>query len=625
MFAIVNEEKLSTDDRKNLDRKLFGLPEHRKYPLNDKEHVRKAIQFFKFCPAKDKNELAKNINKRIKELDMKIEVSKDNPFYKYSNKMEISVTESANSLKHGDINWFYKIDDVISNCKYSDRVKMFFDNFIGKAPSHVYRDIKDIEHEACAIIHPLISTYNDMREKDDDFKYINPMGALNIIMNDIYTDYLDYMDYASPCKPTAKLYYLIINDIFSSAIGKIQTETNYNYIDREITLISSLLTQIPGKPRFVLRKLYELREQILISLSWFNNKDTIERMKVYLNEINKLKDITHASVVDETGGYDDFEYLLHIVMDPNNNVVKFSTVENHLKYVKRECEKELLGLYKSRNTRDLNGYIRTSLDDGTPTHIKEIIDHVNYAIHPECVRSIINYSTSIHLYWHQLMLVSKLDNYADYIYIAKTKFMDEVYFAIKGENIYLITVDLMKSSHSLVLVEITKLNMNFLTTYLQVEGLNLRTIPIDFKPRTESLNLSGLTEGISIDGDGNIKFIISHKKSYMDTYMENHKLLVENWKNKNYKGVKENLAYVFALIHVIERDKKYKKKDSELLKARAFAINDFKTYLKQLQKEEPNFDFATYYKESDYDKIIVDVPIETISGIKKLVKGLLLS
>jgi ribosomal protein S18 acetylase RimI-like enzyme len=67
---MIQEAKLSTDDRNDLDDSQFGIPELRKYPLTDKKHVLQAVRFFNKAPAEYKEELAKNIVKRAKELGM---------------------------------------------------------------------------------------------------------------------------------------------------------------------------------------------------------------------------------------------------------------------------------------------------------------------------------------------------------------------------------------------------------------------------------------------------------------------------------------------------------------------------------------------------------------------------
>ena len=60
-YEYFNENALSSKERNELKDSDFGIPELRKYPLTDEEHVRKANSFFKFAPKKYKAELAKRI------------------------------------------------------------------------------------------------------------------------------------------------------------------------------------------------------------------------------------------------------------------------------------------------------------------------------------------------------------------------------------------------------------------------------------------------------------------------------------------------------------------------------------------------------------------------------------
>lgn len=140
-----------------------------------------------------------------------------------------------------------------------------------------------------------------------------------------------------------------------------------------------------------------------------------------------------------------------------------------------------------------------------------------------------------------------------------------------------------------------------------------------------------VTESVfSMNEEGDITLMITPKKSFMDKYDENHKILIEDFKNENYEGVKHHLAVAFVLINQIERNKKYRmstpeKRDPELVKARAFLINDFKTYLKKLQSIQPEFDFASFYINNNYDKYIINIPIRTIQGIKSFIRKILLN
>ena len=78
-------KKMTKKERDALRDDEFGLPSMRKYPLNDEEHIRQAVRMFHYCKGPNKQELANNIAKKVREKGLvgKITVSKKNPFKKY--------------------------------------------------------------------------------------------------------------------------------------------------------------------------------------------------------------------------------------------------------------------------------------------------------------------------------------------------------------------------------------------------------------------------------------------------------------------------------------------------------------------------------------------------------------
>ena len=88
--------KLNAKQLAGLPDSDFGLPKERKYPMPDKEHVRKAIQFFKYCPAGKEKELASNINRKAKEYGMKLNVK--GAFAKYVSPEVMSVSKEASNV-----------------------------------------------------------------------------------------------------------------------------------------------------------------------------------------------------------------------------------------------------------------------------------------------------------------------------------------------------------------------------------------------------------------------------------------------------------------------------------------------------------------------------------------------
>lgn len=84
------EEVVEHADKED-DEKKFGVPEQKKFPLPDADHVKSAIRFFNYVDPKYERELADAILKRMKEYGMSFEdfgVGDENKFKKYIPKEE---------------------------------------------------------------------------------------------------------------------------------------------------------------------------------------------------------------------------------------------------------------------------------------------------------------------------------------------------------------------------------------------------------------------------------------------------------------------------------------------------------------------------------------------------------
>lgn len=94
------EGELSYFERQRLLPSEFGIPNKRKYPMPDKDHVKSAIQMFNKCDPEDEKELADNIIKKIKKFDMTddVHVGSSNRFKKYFDKFQESLKEETSLL-----------------------------------------------------------------------------------------------------------------------------------------------------------------------------------------------------------------------------------------------------------------------------------------------------------------------------------------------------------------------------------------------------------------------------------------------------------------------------------------------------------------------------------------------
>lgn len=82
----ITESKLDSDDRNKLSDDEFGIPDERKYPLIDKEHLLSAVSYFDKAPFGKRSILAQNIIKRA--IELKVDYSNWNNILKYCGDIE---------------------------------------------------------------------------------------------------------------------------------------------------------------------------------------------------------------------------------------------------------------------------------------------------------------------------------------------------------------------------------------------------------------------------------------------------------------------------------------------------------------------------------------------------------
>jgi hypothetical protein len=130
-LASLNEEKLSSNERENLDKNDFGFVDSDgkgHYPLNDENHVRSAITQFNKCPEKYKSVLRKNILKKAKKYGITIN-SKEiiNEDYQEENSYDGNLSRIRNYIKD-TYNYDIRDFDYPGN---SGKSKELFDKYNG--------------------------------------------------------------------------------------------------------------------------------------------------------------------------------------------------------------------------------------------------------------------------------------------------------------------------------------------------------------------------------------------------------------------------------------------------------------------------------------------------------------
>lgn len=132
---------------------------------------------------------------------------------------------------------------------------------------------------------------------------------------------------------------------------------------------------------------------------------------------------------------------------------------------------------------------------------------------------------------------------------------------------------------------------------------------------------------VQFDDNGNLLIKSMKKLDFESEYYQSHKLLVEYSKTSNLEGMKYELSKLWFMNVLLEK-KLYKEKHEqeeidEYNKIRAKILNDFKTYLKEVNTKEKDFNFAEYYNNSPFSDATTKINKSTLKYTAKYVKDLL--
>lgn len=199
----LQEKALSSKERNKLDNSEFGIPEERKYPLNDEAHVRAAVKFFNKVEPKYEESLARRIIKRIKELNLDIQVGEDNKLSKYykSPKKESTVLVKASSNPI-DLEKYKSEKELEDDLEYGNLLKYFNESGSYKAPYFIndslYKEYVDkLKEEITKVFNKTVNKYPVIKKYDLFISYnsindLTSFGGRYITDNELFIALYNY-------------------------------------------------------------------------------------------------------------------------------------------------------------------------------------------------------------------------------------------------------------------------------------------------------------------------------------------------------------------------------------------------------------------------------------------------
>ena len=200
---LIFESTLTYFERQRLLPSDFGVPDKRKYPIHDEDHVRAAIRMFNNCDPSDEEELAQNIIKKINKFgitDVKVSAAnRFKPYYdeaireqkrreeekanKKPSKTEELVNKAAEKVKDGVIKVKDKAKEKVQAFLNKDKPKeAVTESFVGTQ----YGDIMKICSHLSGDEIKKISFYDTYRDSDFVIKRVikyvggEPAGFLDV-------------------------------------------------------------------------------------------------------------------------------------------------------------------------------------------------------------------------------------------------------------------------------------------------------------------------------------------------------------------------------------------------------------------------------------------------------------
>lgn len=530
------------------------------------------IKFFNLFDHVTKMKLGNELNK----MDItNIKINKSNEVCKFINTSRANISETEgiyniqliNKKQEEYFNFFklYDILQAIHSVKLTD----------------IESTLKNMEEVAFTTINTLKS-----------YK----MGiCINVYIDLVYINLLEF--YTN--KPELELFFKVMKDFHN--VIEIKLSNNCDIIE-DLNFIKELVYSEKINIYYIRRHMVVLRDKLIEDDYYSSYVKTIEEIIKHIEK--RISKREYAMIQFNISGF-----RLHSSM-----IETFKEINMRNKFLMKGA------LIKEINHQKLT-LGEYSLYENNP-ELYFIFSTMKYKVSKESIKQI-DSSLSLELDEVAMLQLKKLNFF--YVPFGNSD-MKRMMVAVSKDykQMYLVTRDV--ANNDLVFITLYD-NMSKDIEYFLTGHTNTyskKVVLRRFKARVTSdfNNLKILTEGINIDKDGNVHIKYRPKKSYMDSYMEIHKILQENRRQKNVEGMKQNLVHIYLLLQSVEEDlhKKFSltKKD-ELIKARTFLMNDFKTYLKEIQKYEPKFDLYEYVLNSEHSSVNLYFNTDTVSGLKKLI------
>lgn len=543
---------------------MFGLPKTRQYPMPDKAHVIKAIQFFKYCDDKDKPELAKNINRRAKELKMQIKVQPSSAFYKYADKSILKEAMMVQEFHIGQLAPIVTLEPQI--------IKMNFGN--GK--------IEDNDGP----IERLNKLWGSNKSIDE-----KTSGTADVVQEAIRNGYkFNSIDIS------------ILEGI--DALGYMLSPRSS---DSEIELLSDRIYDRTNTSYDKIQEFIDTHklDDIVNSMNAMSSKTEYACTLAIINYTTSLSDYEKDYIYNHLNNRHDMQNIVF----PNKSINKLETVNVPVKV--NMTDDDIFHIDQFMNMLPSPGSLTNiGFNIATKRFGDTIVFHNmgNISYTHDSAMSQLRY----------IDLTEKIPTSGYYRKFSSdnNRFLD--FFKIGTRLYYATQVSCTTETHILMICIYDYTNeeygMSMLSYALGADPtFKIITRVISFKrkkhPTIEASDFKDVYNGIQISTNGNVSFLMDELEPWQSKYDLCKQMLDRNMKDKEYEHFKSNLCALFSMILLIYN--KYNPTlmvDSQEAKSALNVMDKSMTLFKDsydaINKIHPEYNFIDHYLAVHYNNLL---------------------
>jgi len=581
--------KLTAAELKSLPASQFGLPGVKKFPMPDEIHVTKAIQFFRYVKPEERKELAANINRRAKELGMKVKVQPSSPFYKYcAPGIKAGMKEGAiiQEFHIGQLSPIVPLEPEVIQINQSvtknggplERLRKLWDSkkTLDEKNQDSFRILQEVLEKTPGITTNLeiafqgILEANYMLTSRSDFEEIHhPTLAEWLHMNNLKMRVYD---------ADAKLYAELLQPTVPHTVGQIVTMLQQI---RSLPVLSAALCHINYSSAYT--------EEVKRSVNSFFRSDVIHQgfPAVDTSEIDNGPEQFLKTT---------FPYQMNFTEDDLAIIQQFMRFVD-VDHVRKKIAKLIQMIAKERIARSMPQWDQLKLDVAIQDVWPLCLFHLQ--------ESITQFATmGYYMDKEQPKFIFVKDP-------GSIKFAYPV-FNQKEEFIEFFLVTIWDEGRKELLDSIIQFFMTpkgrFPLTW------NELTWNKTAHPKLEGTDFTDVYKGLQISSNGNISFLLGIDDSWKEKYHLCEKELQANAKDENWEAYKNSLCFLFGLITLVHKryevpnaEEQFGKLDyRDAMATLPKAIHTFVMGIKTISKVDKDFNFVLYFIESEYnDKLHV--------------------